>query len=48
MLGIVLLALAFIAFALSKLRVAPKVNWMEIGFALASGAAVIELTFPSR
>lgn len=48
MFGIVLLVLAFIAFVLSKLRLAPKVNWMEIGFALASGAAVIELAFPSR
>jgi len=26
----------------------PKANWMEIGFALAAAAAMIELVFPSR
>jgi hypothetical protein len=46
--GVIFLVGAFIAFGLSKLRVFPKANWMEIGFGLAAGAAIIELAFPSR
>ncbi len=48
MFAIGLLVAAFIAFGLSKVRMAPKANWLEIGFALAAGAAIIELAFPSR
>jgi hypothetical protein len=47
MFAIALLAAAFVAFGLSKLRLFPKTNWLEIGFALAAGAAIIELTIPS-
>ena len=48
MFAIVLLSAAFIAFLLSALKLIPKGNWMEIGFALAAAAALIELAFPSR
>jgi hypothetical protein len=48
MFGVILLVAAFIAFGLSKLRLTPKAHWMEIGFALAAGAAIIELAFPSH
>jgi hypothetical protein len=48
MIGVILLVGAFVAFGLSKLRILPKANWMEIGFGLAAGAAIIELAFPSR
>jgi hypothetical protein len=46
--AIILLSAAFLAFLLSALRLIPKGNWMEIGFALAAAAALVELVFPSR
>jgi hypothetical protein len=42
----VLLFLAVIAYGLSKIGWMPKANWLEIGFALAAGAAVVALVFP--
>jgi hypothetical protein len=46
MLSVVLLAAGFLAFLLAKLKVLPKGNWMDIGFALAAAAAIIQLVFP--
>jgi hypothetical protein len=48
MFAVILLCAAFLAFLLSALRLMPKGNWMEIGFASAAAAAIIELVFPSR
>ena len=42
-----LLVLSFIAYGLAKLKLVPKANWLEIGFALAAAAALIELVFPA-
>jgi hypothetical protein len=46
MLSVVLLAAGFLAFLLAKLKVLPKGNWMDLGFALAAAAAIIQLVFP--
>lgn len=48
MLTIGILAAAFTAFILAKLKVLPKANWMDIGFGLAALAAILELLFPTR
>jgi hypothetical protein len=47
-LALVLLTLGGFCWGLSKLRWMPRANWMEIGFALAAAAAMIELVLPSR
>ena len=46
MLSVILLAAGFLAFILAKLKLFPKGNWMDIGFALAAAAAIIQLAFP--
>ena len=48
MLTIALLGAALVAFVLAKLKILPKGNWMDIGFALAALAAILELVFPTR
>jgi hypothetical protein len=48
MLTIAILIAAFGAFLLAKLKILPKANWMDIGFALAALAAIVELVFPTR
>jgi hypothetical protein len=47
-LAIILLSLGGIAYGLSKFRWMPEAKWLEIGFALAAAAALIELVLPSR
>lgn len=48
MFPVIILVAAFVAYTLAKLKLLPKANWMDIGFALAAMAAIIELVFPTR